>query len=70
MALISSVFCDLQKRKTINIWIGTKSGCRRYHIDNVPQRLLVTYAGQGTEWLPNEAAYIIAYQNGEPNKNY
>ena len=68
MALIGSIFCDLQKRKTINIWIGTNRGCRRYHIDNVPQRLLVTYAGQGTEWLPNEAADKIAYQNGEPNE--
>ena len=68
MALISIEFCDLQKRDTINIWIGTNRGCRRYHIDNVPQRLLVTYAGKGTEWLPEEAADRNAYEKGEPNE--
>ncbi|MGO1660096.1 MAG: DUF1826 domain-containing protein [Marinobacter sp.] len=26
--------------------------CPRFHTDKVPVRLLVTYAGRGTEWLP------------------
>lgn len=26
--------------------------CPRFHTDRVPVRLLVTYAGRGTEWLP------------------
>ena len=26
--------------------------CPRFHTDRVPTRLLVTYAGRGTEWLP------------------
>ena len=26
--------------------------CPRFHTDRVPARLLVTYAGRGTEWLP------------------
>ena len=28
--------------------------CPRFHVDRVPARLLVTYAGRGTEWLPEE----------------
>jgi Protein of unknown function (DUF1826) len=29
--------------------------CRKYHVDWVGLRLIVTYAGPGTEWVPNEA---------------
>ena len=28
--------------------------CPRFHVDRVGVRLLVTYTGPGTEWLPNE----------------
>lgn len=68
MARLSQVFCVMEKSDAISFWIGSQRGCRRYHIDNVPKRLLVTYAGQGTEWLPDEAADRIAYANGEPNE--
>ena len=30
--------------------------------------MLVTYAGRGTEWLPDEAADWKAYSTGEPNE--
>jgi hypothetical protein len=50
------------------MWIGSKRGCKRFHIDNVPQRLLITYSGEGTEWLPDAAADKSAYLNGEPNE--
>ena len=30
--------------------------------------MLVTYAGKGTEWLPEEAADRKAFANGEPNE--
>lgn len=29
--------------------------CRRFHVDRVHLRVLVTYAGPGTEWVPDEA---------------
>ena len=45
-----------------------KVGSARYHVDNVPYRLLVTYAGKGTEWLPEEASDRGAYARGEPNE--
>ena len=68
MADVSSLFCNVEKDDAISIWIGSKRGCKRYHVDIVPQRLLVTYAGLGTEWLPDEAADWKAYSTGEPNE--
>ena len=49
------------------MWIGSRRGCRRYHVDNVPRRLLVTYDGCGTEWLADDAADRDAFAKGEPN---
>ena len=37
-------------------------------MDNVPRRLLVTYDGKGTEWLPDEAVDRAAYTKGKPNE--
>ena len=68
MAQICITFCKIQDSNAICFWLGTQRGCRRYHIDNVPLRMLVTYAGQGTEWLPDEAADRDAFRNGEPNE--
>ena len=65
---LCKIFSDIQNTNSISMWLGSKRGCKRYHIDNVPQRLLVTYSGQGTEWLPDDAADKIAYLNGEPNE--
>ncbi|MCG8493849.1 MAG: DUF1826 domain-containing protein [Sneathiellales bacterium] len=68
MAEISRLFSDIQKSKSIGFWLGTQRGCRRYHADNVPLRMLVTYAGKGTEWLPDFAADRQAFSNGAPNE--
>ncbi len=68
MAEVCLRFCDAQDSQDICFWLGTDRGCRRYHMDNVPMRLLVTYAGQGTEWLPDEAADLQAYKNRAPNE--
>ena len=32
-------------------------------------RLLVTYAGKGTEWIPDEFVDRNAYENGLPNES-
>lgn len=32
--------------------------CPRFHVDDIPVRLITTYCGPGTEWLPNEFARI------------
>ena len=65
---VCEIFCDIQNTSSISMWIGSKRGCKRFHIDNVPQRLLVTYSGEGTEWLPDAVADKLAYLNGKPNE--
>ena len=60
MANLCKLFCRMEKSSYISYSISSHRGCRRYHIDNVPIRLLVTYAGQGTEWLPDNFADKVA----------
>ena len=69
MSDICKLFCIMQSEKSLSFWLGSQRGCKRYHVDMVPFRLLVTYAGQGTELLPNEAADRDAFLNGKPNNN-
>ena len=68
MSEICQIFCDTLNSKSVSFCLGTERGCSRYHIDNVPMRLLVTYMGQGTEWLPNEIANRNAFEEGLPNE--
>ena len=67
MAEVCKTFCDVLGTESISFWLGMERGCARYHVDNVPFRMLVTYAGKGTEWLPDEAADRTAFYNLEPN---
>ena len=69
MAQVCEVFCRTLETEATSFFLGTKRGCRRYHVDNVPQRLLVTYFGTGTEWIPNEGADREAYRRGLPNEH-
>ena len=64
MAKVCKIFCDTLDSEAVGFSLGTERGCSRYHIDNVPMRLLVTYAGKGTEWLPDEASDRRAFANG------
>ena len=64
---ICKMYCKFLDEDKISFWLGTKRGCRRYHIDMVPFRLLVTYSGQGTELLPDKAANRQAFFQGKPN---
>ena len=68
MSKVCKIFCSIQSEKRISFWLGSKRGCKRYHIDMVPYRLLVTYAGQGTELLPDDAADRKAFFNGKSNE--
>ncbi|MFO0735410.1 MAG: DUF1826 domain-containing protein [Labilithrix sp.] len=40
----------------ISLSVVADAGCHRLHVDRVGRRLLVTYAGAGTEWLEPAAA--------------
>lgn len=39
----------------IRLRILTEARCPRFHCDNLPVRLVTTYLGPGSEWLPEEA---------------
>jgi len=67
MAKMCNIFCTILESNSISFFLGTSRGCSRYHIDNVPMRLLITYFGQGTEWLPSDNADYSAYYRGEGN---
>lgn len=68
MINVSEMFCNFLKKDKISFWLGSERGCRRFHVDNVPFRLLVTYSGKGTEILPDKAADRNAFVNGKTNK--
>ena len=69
MAELTQRFCETLGSQAVGFCLGTKRGCRRYHIDKVPLRCLVTYSGQGTEWIPDEAADRKAFSMGAPNSD-
>ena len=68
MSNICKIFSSFLREDRISFWIGTQRGCKRYHVDMVPYRLLITYSGKGTEILPNYAANREAFQEGKSNQ--
>lgn len=54
--LVAAYTCLLGARR-IGLRIRVLDGamCPRFHVDNVPVRLLTTYAGSGSEWLEEGA---------------
>lgn len=68
MSDLCKLFCDFLKDSRVSFWIGTNRNCNRYHVDMVPFRLLVTYSGQGTELLPDNAANRNAFLEGKSNE--
>lgn len=56
MAAVCKSFCDVLRTDKLSFWLGSDRGCRYFHVDAVPLRLLVTYSGKGTEWLPTFAS--------------
>lgn len=67
MAGVCNIFCETLATSTVGFCLVTKRACQRYHVDNVPLRLLVTYYGKGTEWVPDSAVDRLAYDSGMPN---
>ncbi len=67
MAKISKIYCNILNTDNICFSLETARSCKRFHIDNVPVRLLVTYYGIGTEWIPSNACDYSAYYDGKKN---
>jgi len=53
-----NMFCDLFDLKRVGLRLTSlkHAMCPRFHVDNVPCRLITTYQGIATEWLPHSDA--------------
>ncbi|MGH1438709.1 MAG: DUF1826 domain-containing protein [Cellvibrionaceae bacterium] len=56
VALLVDMFSCLFDAEEIGLRLAplTKAMCPRFHVDNIPCRLITTYGGLGTEWLLEE----------------
>ena len=51
--LVSAFACLFEaKRIGLRLRVLDKAMCPRFHVDHVPVRLITSYAGVGSEWLP------------------
>jgi hypothetical protein len=50
-------FLQLASARHVKLSFGPVVGdqCRKFHVDRMHLRLITTYSGPGTEWLPNDA---------------
>ena len=58
VAEIVSMFCCLFDLKEVGLRLTTldRAMCPKFHVDRVPCRLITTYSGIATEWLPHNLA--------------
>jgi len=52
------IFCNLFDLKQVGLRLAVldRAMCPRFHVDGVPCRLVTTYQGVATEWLPHHSA--------------
>ncbi|EIC27972.1 MULTISPECIES: DUF1826 domain-containing protein [Methylomicrobium] len=57
IALLAGAFCELFGRREAGLRLRTldKAMCPRFHVDSVAARMICSYGGSGTEWLPENA---------------
>ncbi|MEM7018704.1 MAG: DUF1826 domain-containing protein [Pseudomonadota bacterium] len=57
IAELVDMFCTLfeLEQAGLRLKVLHKPMCPRFHVDNVPCRLVTTYQGIATEWLPHDA---------------
>ncbi|MFA7891496.1 DUF1826 domain-containing protein [Pseudomonas putida] len=53
------------RRVGLRIRALTSPMCPRFHVDNVPLRLITTYAGPGSEYLPDQDVARAALSTGD-----
>ncbi len=58
IAVLVDMFCCLFDLDRVGLRMNVlgRAMCPRFHVDRVPCRLVTTYQGPATEWLPNRAA--------------
>ncbi|NRF13330.1 DUF1826 domain-containing protein [Vibrio coralliilyticus] len=72
MAELVDMFCYLFDIEQAGLRLATLSGamCPRFHVDQVPCRLVTTYHGVATQWLPNhvlDRTKLGRGANGQPD---
>ncbi len=57
IAELVDMFCYLFELKQVGLRLTTldHAMCPRFHVDHVPCRLVSTYQGEATQWLPHQA---------------
>lgn len=57
VAWLAAAFCELFELRAAGLRLHTldKAMCPRFHVDRVPARMICSYGGIGTEWLPEFA---------------
>jgi hypothetical protein len=58
IGFLVDMFGCLFKLNMIGLRIATptRAMCPRFHVDRIPCRLITTYLGTGTDWLPHQSA--------------
>jgi hypothetical protein len=56
VARLTGAYCDLFESGRAGLRLRTlaRPMCPRFHVDHVPARLVCTYGGVGTQWLPDD----------------
>ncbi|ABD81239.1 DUF1826 domain-containing protein [Saccharophagus degradans] len=56
VVLLVDMFSELFEMGNVGLRLAvlTKAMCPRFHVDNVPVRLITTYYGAATEWVDNQ----------------
>lgn len=72
IAELVDMFCCLfeLKRAGLRLAVLDRAMCPRFHVDRVPGRLVTTYQGIATQWLPHEQVQrdkLGAGNNGKPD---
>ncbi|MEZ8108776.1 DUF1826 domain-containing protein [Vibrio splendidus] len=72
MAELVDMFCCLFDLEEVGLRLAVlnKAMCPRFHFDQVPCRLVTTYHGVATQWLPNESvdrSKLGRGSNGQPD---
>lgn len=55
IAEASEMLGELTQSERVGVRLETLNApmCPRFHVDNIPCRMLITLSGMGTEWIPN-----------------
>ena len=74
MAELVDMFCCLFDLEEVGLRLAVlnKAMCPRFHFDQVPCRLVTTYHGVATQWLPNESvdrSKLGRGSNGQPDSD-